>query len=58
MRARGWVTIVVAVLFIPIGYILPVTVIFPVTLTGLIILFTPSSRWESSVMVTASEAAP
>ena len=58
MRARGWVTIVVAVLFIPIGYILPVAVIFPVTLTGLIILFTPSSRWESRVMVTASEVAP
>jgi hypothetical protein len=50
MRARGWVTIVVAVLFIPIGYILPVAVIFPITLTGLIIVFTPSRRWESGVM--------
>ncbi|MGH8949182.1 MAG: hypothetical protein ACRDXF_10030 [Acidimicrobiia bacterium] len=58
MGARSWVTIVVAALFIPIGYILPVAVIFPVTLTGLIILFTRSSRWESSVRVTASEVAP
>jgi hypothetical protein len=57
MPRRGWVTIIVAALFIPIGYILPVAVVFPVTLTGLIILLTPSSRWESSGRITPSELA-
>lgn len=55
MGARGWAILVVSALFIPIGYILPVAVIFPVTLTGLIILFTPLSRWESRVEATSTK---
>jgi hypothetical protein len=49
MRGRGWVIIVAAVIFVPVGTILPLVVPFPVALTGLIILVTPSRRWESSV---------
>ncbi len=48
MRVRGWVIIVVAALFVPVGTILPLVVPFPVALTGLIILVTPPSRWEPS----------
>jgi hypothetical protein len=57
MAARGWVTIVVAVLFIPIGYILPVAVVFPLTLTGLMILLTASSRWQAGDTATTEELA-
>jgi hypothetical protein len=57
MTVRGWVTIVVAVLFIPIGYILPVAVVFPLTLTGLMILLTASSRWQAGDTATTKELA-
>jgi hypothetical protein len=49
MRARGWTIIVAAGIFVPIGFILPLVVPFPVALTGLIIMLTRSSRWEPSV---------
>ena len=55
MRVRGWVVIVAAVLFVPAGYILPATVVFPVALTGLVILITPSSRWESRHTITTTD---
>jgi hypothetical protein len=55
MPARGWVIIVVAVLFVPVGTILPLVVPFPAAITGLIILVTPPSRWEPSA--TDTEAA-
>jgi hypothetical protein len=55
MRVRGWVVIVAAVLFVPIGYILPATVVFPVALTELILLLTATRRWESSVTITTND---
>jgi hypothetical protein len=55
MRARGWVIIVAAVIFVPVGTILPLVVPFPVALTGLIILVTPPSRWESKINVTSTD---
>jgi len=55
MRLRGWVLIVMAVLFVPIGTILPATVVFPVALTGLILLLTPSRRWESRLAITKTD---
>ena len=55
MRVRGWVVIVIAVLFVPIGTILPATVVFPVALTGLILLLTPTRRWESTHTITTND---
>lgn len=55
MHVRGWVIIVLAVIFVPIGTILPLVVPFPVALAGLIILVTPSSRWESGVSTTTTD---
>jgi hypothetical protein len=49
LRVRGWAIIVAAVIFVPIGFILPLVVPFPVALTGLIIMLTRSSRWEPRV---------
>ena len=49
MRVRGWAIIVAAVIFVPIGFILPLVVPFPVALTGLIIMLARSSRPGSSV---------
>jgi hypothetical protein len=58
MRGRGWVIIVAAVIFVPVGTILPLVVPFPVALSGLIILVTPSSRWGSSVTITTDPLMP
>ncbi|HET9202052.1 MAG TPA: hypothetical protein VFP67_02795 [Acidimicrobiia bacterium] len=55
MRLRGWVLIVIGVLFVPIGTILPATVVFPVALTGLILLLTPSRQWESRLTITRTD---
>jgi hypothetical protein len=49
MRVRGWVIIVAAALFVPIGTILPLLVPLPVALTGVIITAARSSRPEPSV---------
>jgi hypothetical protein len=49
MRVRGWAIIVAAVIFVPIGIILPLAVPFPVALTGLIIMVARSSRRAPSV---------
>jgi len=55
MHVRGWMIIVLAVIFVPIGTILPLVVPFPVALPGLIMLVTPSSRWESGVTITTTD---
>jgi hypothetical protein len=58
MRGRGWVIIVAAVIFLPVGWVLPLVVPFPVALTGLIILVTPSSRWRSGVTMSTDPLMP
>lgn len=58
MRGRGWVIIVAAAIFVLVGTILPLVVPFPVALTGLIVLVTPSSRWRSGVTVTTDPLTP
>ena len=58
MRGRGWVIIVAAGIFVPVGWVLPLVVPFPVALTGLILLMTPSSRWGSDVTMTTDPLMP
>jgi hypothetical protein len=58
MRGRGWVIIVAAVIFLPVGWVLPLVVPFPVALTGLIILVNPSSRWRSGVTMSTDPLMP
>jgi hypothetical protein len=57
MRKRGWALIVVAVVFVPVGLILPLLVPFAAALTGVIILATTSTHWESTLNSAVADAA-